>query len=261
MKHPDEHALVMSIMGEPDDDRSIAEHLRTCDECRARRAELDEVLQAAVEGLEDSPAPDANFESRIWARQRAALLDAGVLETAMPEPGGADRRFAAFSVWRLGLQLGAVAALLVVAFLVGLYNAPPGTEIVPEGSAGAGDRVLFVAVGDHLASSRMVLVELANASAEGTVDISSQQRRAQALLADNRLYRQTARLNGEVAVADLLDDLERILLEVARTSGEVPGEELEWLRDRIAERDLIFKVNVIEAQTRREALPGRDESL
>jgi hypothetical protein len=261
MKHPDDHALVMSIMGDSDDNQSIAEHLGTCDDCRARRAELSQVLETAVAGLEEPPVPDANFESRIWARQRAALLDAGAIEAATPPAAETGRSAASLLFWRRSLQLGAVAALLVVAFLAGLYNAPPGTEIVPEGSVGAGDRVLFVAVGDHLASSRMVLVELANATTDGTVDISSQQQRAQALLADNRLYRQTARLNGEVAVADLLEDLERILLEVARTSGEVPGEELDWLRDRIAERDLIFKVNVIEAQTRREALPGRDEIL
>jgi len=39
----------------------------------------------------------------------------------------------------------------------------------------------------------------------------------------------------------------------------VPAEELDWLRERIASRDLLFKVSVIEGQTRRAATAGAGE--
>ncbi len=238
----------MHVLGDSHDAEGVRTHLAECAECRAQVIEIERLLAATSE-LE-VPEPDAGFEARIWERQQRhlpqtsqATLDEPQLATVIP-----------FWTLRRMAGVGALAAMLLVAFMVGLYSAPPGTEIVPEGSApGGGDRILFVAVGDHLESARMVLVELVNAEDGESVDISAQQQRAQTLLANNRLYRQTARLHGQAAVADVLGDLERVLLEVARTSGEVPGEELDWLRERIASGDLLFKVSVIEGQTRRAA--------
>jgi anti-sigma factor RsiW len=238
----------MHVLGDSEDTEQIRVHLAECGQCRAQVAEVERLLAATSEFR--VPAPDAGFEARIWERQRRHLRRAN-------RAPGAERQLASvIPFWMMPrmASVGAVAAMLLVAFMVGLYSAPPGTEIVPEGSApGSGDRILFVAVGDHLESARMVLVELVNAENGESVDISAQQRRAQTLLANNRLYRQTAQLNGQTAVANLLGDLERVLLEVARTSGEVPGEELDWLRERIASGDLLFKVSVIEGQTRRAA--------
>ena len=142
-----------------------------------------------------------------------------------------------------------------------MHSSPPGTEIVPADEAPSRDRILFVAMGDHLQSARMVLVELVNAEDGDEVDISAQQARAEALLVDNRLYRQTAQLAGQTAVADVLTDLERVLLEVARTSGQVPAEELDWLRERIAAGDLLFKVNVIEGQARAALTPADGNNI
>ncbi len=238
----------MSMLGDGDDAGGIQAHLEECAECRAQVADIERLL--AVTAELEVPEPDAGFEARIWERQQVQLRQAArqereaQVESATVIPFWTLRRLA---------PVGAMAAMLLVAFMVGLYSSPPGTEIVPEGSAPSGDRVLFVAVGDHLQSARMVLVELVNAEGNESVDISAQQERAQTLLANNRLYRQTAQLNGQASVADVLGDLERVLLEVARTSGEVPAEELDWLRERIASRDLLFKVSVIEGQTRRAA--------
>lgn len=248
MKHPDEQEMVMHVLGDTEDTEQIRAHLAGCEQCRAQVAEIERLLAATSELK--VPEPDAGFEARIWERQRRHL---GQLHQAQ----GAEPKLAeVIPFWtprRMG-SVGAVAAMLLVAFMVGLYSAPPGTEIVPQRSASSGDRILFVAVGDHLESARMVLMELVNADRNETVDISAQQQRAQTLLANNRLYRQTAQLNGQTALADVLADLERVLLEIARTSGEVPAEELDWLRERIASRDLLFKVSVIEGQTRRAAL-------
>jgi anti-sigma factor RsiW len=251
MTHPDEQELVMYVLGDGDDRGRVRGHLAECAGCRAAEAELKQLLSATARLT--VPEPDAGFEARIWERQRQHLGVAADVESApVAAPSSPAVVIPFWSMQRL-LSVGAVAAMLLVAFMVGLYNAPPGTEIVPEGSVPRPDRILFVAVGDHLESARMVLVELVNADDADTVDISMQQQRAQALLANNRLYRQTAQLSGQTAVADVLTDLERVLLEVARTSGQVPAEELDWLRERIAAGDLLFKVNVIEGQTRRAA--------
>ena len=76
------------------------------------------------------------------------------------------------------------------------------------------ERILLVDLGDHLDRSQRVLVELV--SAEGAAaDFAGERNRAEQLVSANRLYRETAAATGDASVVDLLDQLERVLVEVA----------------------------------------------
>jgi hypothetical protein len=66
----------------------------------------------------------------------------------------------------------------------------------------------------------------------------------------NRIYRQTAAATGEPAVAGFLDDLERVLLDIAHSPDEVSGQQLEALRHSIEAQGLLFKVRVVGTQLR-----------
>jgi len=62
------------------------------------------------------------------------------------------------------------------------------------------ERVLVVAVGEHLGRTEMVLMELENApvqKGQKAINISETQRRAEDLVEENRLYRQTALKEGD----------------------------------------------------------------
>jgi len=73
---------------------------------------------------------------------------------------------------------------------------------------------------------------------------------ADELLASNRLYRQTAAQIGENGVADLLDDLERVLVEVANGPSEVSMQELAAIQQRIEAQGILFKVKIIGSDIR-----------
>jgi hypothetical protein len=111
------------------------------------------------------------------------------------------------------------------------------------------ERILWMAVGEHLGRSEMVLVELANSGPQGAgqkqVNISSEQRRAEDLLEENRLYRQTAEDEGDSAVAGVLDELERVLLDVAHSPQQVSAAQLQGIRERIEAGGILFKVRVV----------------
>jgi hypothetical protein len=94
----------------------------------------------------------------------------------------------------------------------------------------------------------MVLVELANSgpqSAGQKVNISGEQRRAEDLLEENRLYRQTALEQGDSALAGVLDELERVLLDVAHSPQQVTPVQLEGIRQRMEAQGILFKVRVV----------------
>jgi hypothetical protein len=128
--------------------------------------------------------------------------------------------------------------------------------------------VLVVAVGQHLGKSEMVLVELSNAqpaSGQKLINIAAEQRRAESLVEENRLYRQTAVQSGDKAIASTLDELERVLLDVANSPGEVTPAQFESIQKRIAERGILLKVRVVRqelrtAETGRKSQPAQTES-
>ncbi|PYU86907.1 MAG: hypothetical protein DMG51_04010 [Acidobacteria bacterium] len=87
------------------------------------------------------------------------------------------------------------------------------------------------------------------------MNIATEQRRAEDLLQENRLYRQTALQEGDTGLASVLDELERVLLDVAHSPEQVTPAQLEAIQKKIAGRGILFKVRVVnkELQQRQEA--------
>ena len=113
------------------------------------------------------------------------------------------------------------------------------------------ERILLVDLGEHLDRTQMVLVELVSADdSKGDVDISHEQSRAEQLVSANRLYRQTALSTGDANMASLLDDLERVLVDIAASPETVSQEDLDLVRRRIDSKELLFKVRVVSSQVR-----------
>lgn len=239
-RHLSEDELVLYHYREARDAEAVASHLESCDGCRNVYDALQRTL-SAVETL-SVPEPDETFEARMWQRV---------------EPGLTARRRRAwmqlFRPARLAFA-GAMAVLLVAAFVAGRYwpRIAPATVAPPAqaSDAGAPHRVLLLAVGDHLERSQMALLEIVNAEPEGKIDISTEQELVRDLVPENRLYRQTAAQAGETGMAGLLDDLERVLLEIAHSPSTLSPDEFDEIRQRIDSQGIIFKVRVLGSDVR-----------
>jgi hypothetical protein len=259
MKHASQEELFRYREGEMKARETIAAHLHECGECRAELARIEEVFMA----LSAIPVPDPGEEygAKVWRQIADRLPDRG------PERGASW--WAGWIVPRRLVPLGAAAALLALAFYAGRVTKPkPG----PQEIADAGkvrERVLVVAVGEHLGKSEMVLMELSNAQPTGNgkklINISTEQKRAENLVEENRLYRQTALSSGDNAMASTLDELERVLLDVANSPDEVTPAQFESIQKRIAEQGILLKVRVIQQELRaetegRKTAPAQNDS-
>ena len=118
-------------------------------------------------------------------------------------------------------------------------------------SAEARERVLLMAMSDHLERSQILLVELAHA-VSGESELKAERALARSLVTENRLLRETARSAGDESRAALLDDLERVLVAVANGPASESAEDLDALKARIQSNDLLFKVRVMSANTLQE---------
>jgi hypothetical protein len=258
MTHPSEETLNDYIERElsPAEHVQVATHLDACRDCALVVAEIQQILRDASALGPITPPP------HVWTLIQAAVqspqstVQSPELRAESPKPAALSR-FA----WPL-----ATAALVVLSFLTGRFvnlrdqqRAPesagvtaPATPARVADEATVRERVLLIAVGDHLERSQMVLVELAHADTSGELDISAERQLADDLVASNRLYRQTARQMGQANVAGLLDELERVLVEVARGPSTMSMQQLADIQQRIESQGILFKVKVIRSELRQQ---------
>ena len=245
--HLSEDELILHYYGETEraDQARVDSHLASCAECRFAEHKLRSVMT-----LVDSAAPveaPIGFERVAWAR----------LEPALDSHRSAWRTFFWFPQWALA---GGVAALVIAAFVAGRVSGgdpavAPNEPLVAEADSG---RVLRTAVGDHLDRTTLMLVELANADIDGADVLAGEQARAGDLVAANRVIRQSALQSGDAQIVDILEDLERVLLEIANSPANATSNDLTDLQSRITREDLLFRLRVIASEMRQRTNTDRE---
>jgi hypothetical protein len=214
MTHPTEEDLILLVYDEIEDGAHVREHVAGCAECRDELASLKRTL-AEVDELEP-PERGEDYGARVWHR----------LAPSLRAPGG----------FRFHYLVAAAAAVVLVAFFVGRLS----VDRTEERAENVQERVLLVALSSHLEDSQVLLIEAAN----GGEDLDRV--RAEDLLRASRLYRQSAVRLGDGTTADVLEELERILLDVSQG----PEADRSAIGERIVERDVLFKIRVLQASLR-----------
>jgi hypothetical protein len=235
MTHLSNEELILHYYGEAEDPAPVDRHLDECQECRAVYGSLERVLNV----MEALPVPErsAGYGAQVWQQ----------LESYLP----LRTRFRFWtSPVRWAAAGAAVATLLLAAFLAGRYYPASRGTVQVAADPQAQERILRLAVGDYLDRSQMVLIELANASPARGLDISSERERAANLLIENRLYRQTALQTGDAVVAGVLEELERVLLEISHAPSRLERAQVDDLRRRLRAEGILFRIRVLGSTVR-----------
>lgn len=253
-----EEDLILYHFGELDADRTwaVEQALDRDPSLREQLADLRRTLSTAYAPV---PEPDVGFEQRVRARVLAQLPPRG---PSAPVSAG----------WRSGLlpqltvPLGAVAVLTLVASVAFMAGRSTGIDptaaegpVIDRPSAatdasGADQRLLYASVARHLEGSEQLLLELANADT-GDVDLEAEQDWAQVLLTANRLYQFAAERAGQPRIAELLADMEPVLIALANGELDTSSEHVKGLRERIRDENLILKT-----RTTQDALVEEEET-
>lgn len=244
MKHVPEEELAFLAPGE-ETLGEVAVHLALCAPCRDRLDEFRRTI-ALVTSAEKLPERSDAYGRDVWAALAPRLAPARL------------------SGWRMFFEprrlafAGISALVLAATFLAGRFWSVEQPAALPSNAA-VRERVLVIALGEHLERSQAILIELSNAPAGDEVDVSSERARAGDLVAANRLYRQSASRDGDREISAVLEQLERVLLDVANGPAQLSSEDLSALRSRIEEQGVLFKVRVIGSTLReRGERPGAE---
>jgi len=243
MKHIQDDDMVLHYYGEGDDRRAVEGHLSECAACRERFDSL--ARDMASMGTMEMPERGDEYGASVWARIQPRL-------EAAPDRRWWESLFPVRLTWPRLAIAGSVATLMMAAFVAGRYwqtpAVPPAATQAQAPAAVVRERILLVAVGEHLERSRVILAEISNRPSGNAIDLSSEQAVAQDLVATNRLYRQAAVDSGDPAMASVLEELERTLAEIANGPSTTTADGLASLRERIESQGLLFKVTVFGSQ-------------
>jgi hypothetical protein len=217
MNHLSEEQLVDAYYGEKEG--AIGSHLEGCLHCASAFRRLKETLDLII----DYPVPErpSYYGASVWA--------------------GVQTRLPVTKRVRWWFWAPVFATALAIAFLAGTLvtkTRQPATVDVAA-MQHARDRVLLLAIGDHLERSQIVLTELMHADVQ-TADLTAQRKIAADLVEENRLLRERAAQTGDVADAALLEDVQRVLLDVANGADD-----LKTVQRSIEDQNLLFKVRIV----------------
>ncbi len=242
--HPTDDDLVLHYYDEPGSDHGdVARHLVRCDTCRARFVMLQRVM--AMTQASAPPQPRASFEDDVWQRLAPAVTPRS------------DRWTRGQSRMPRG-ALGAGAAAVAVGVL--LWVAPrPGTPRVSTTDALVAqpipDALLLLDLDGHLERASRLLIEVD--SGPRPAGLMRARVRAEDLVTTNRVYRHAATNAGETAIAAVLDDLGRALVELSRAPADLTPSEETRLRNRLGPDALLFKLRVTSATIRQQSSVSR----
>jgi hypothetical protein len=268
MKHLSDEELLLDYYEEalPEQRAAMRAHLESCAECRALDRELRGVLALVI--TEPLPEAPPGFEGEMWARlephiassptafaralRRLRRISPKLQRRRQPRGGeGVGRTWWSFELPRWALAAAAVV-LAAGSFALGrVWDPPPAPSVAAvDDTPTMSERMLRSEVEEHLERSQRVLVELVNADDSAPVMLASDRERAADLVAAGRLYRRPVEEIGDAETRDLLEDVERVLVELANGPEVETSNDLSEVRARISNQDLIFRLRVTTAEMR-----------
>ncbi|MCG8435312.1 MAG: hypothetical protein MJA83_14905 [Gammaproteobacteria bacterium] len=240
MKRFSDEDLILYLYGELD--AETARELEAAVQSDTTLADKLIELRTLYKVIDQTEVPerDGNYGRRVWAR----------VEPSLAQTPSATKFFNWFGKDWLAPAGAAFSVLFLVAvsFYAGrmwqvaeqpvLVQAQPLSEITQQ-------RVLHQNLVNHLDGSQRLLMEVSNRETAEQVDLEAERNWARTLLVANRLYRFAAEQSGQRRIAQVLEDMEPVLIELANSDEDLSAEQIDALRDRIANRDLLFKVRSI----------------
>lgn len=209
-----------------DDFRS---HLAVCHGCAARVREAEEafsLIATACQTLSAEPAPTGRLRARIEDGR-----------TSHPPAG-------LFSRW--SVAAAAVLAVGILGALVGRTTPPVPdetarrVETIPD-APGSARRATWLEsqTSRHLERTQLLLRSIRNTQAESAIDLHYERALSRELVIRNRLLRRRAEQQDDAAAADVLVQVEPLLLDIANMPDHAAAGDIAALQSLIRTQGII----------------------
>lgn len=200
------------------------------------------------------PEPSEQLNQRIMASIHQQV-EQDLLEKAVAHNNQSQPNF--WQRWQLSRVLGFAIPLSFVAvgtFFLGRLSVDTETVIAsnpPTQSAEQVDkfdsqRVLMSKLRNHLQSTDRLFTQVSNSDVSNVTQFEQRRQMIADMVALNRIYRRIAEANEDKQLAEMLGQMEQILLSLKNAPSSQDEKGWNNLRSRIDDTDLLFKLRVTE---------------
>ncbi len=223
----------------------LEEHLISCGDCRSALEELA-VIRDALAKRPDVSAPATGDWTAFMARLDSSIQHERARHNRVVPFAPASSRHSYVAYLAVAALLGLITFSVAVAFRSKVAPAAV-TEAGRAPAQGFPDTAAFEALSEeHFERSKLVVLGLATKDPKpgAATDWAYERSLASSLLNDTRMYRQAAEDRGLDKLADVMRDLELVLLQTSLTDERDPAS-LPQLQRLIRKRDLLEKMDVV----------------
>ena len=123
-------------------------------------------------------------------------------------------------------------------------NSPNDRTDVAQFSPRESERVFFSNVSQHLEIGGRVLQMVSNGNGDLAEKVAERKQTIDELVALNRLYRRLAEQSGDIQLVGLLQQMERMFIELNHTDTTTKATDFENIRERLEQSDLLYQLKI-----------------
>jgi hypothetical protein len=268
--------MILLYYQELDDEQSqqLSDAIKASDLLQARYREVCGLLDSV--GKDNVPPPSSDLNQRIMAnvaelkQTRHALdLDNTKAKSGLSLWSRARAKLAQLfpsDQWGgLATASAVIAVTISVVFYMGRLSVEPVTMATntspalrfvdqPAFDEKASRRILLTNVSSHLETSGRFLTLVSNSGKDSEIDMASRAQMLQDMIGFNRLYRRAAERSNDLPLVSVLQQMEIVLLQLSHTDDDTNESDLDGIRSRLDDSDLLFKLKVTNKKINRELI-------
>lgn len=224
--------IILHLYGELSDRESenLKAHLRTCPDC-AREFEYTKEVFSVLDEIRPQTVPEVDAAGN-WAALRSGIEAPSPRRSRQPMPPR----------WAFA------GAVLMLVFVLGIFLGRQwlAHDIQTVSRQNPGEKYLQSQLQQHLEDLKPIVVGYSNINPDnaGTQTVTLDREAARALLTQNLLLRRLL-IQSDPATAQLLDDVDLVLMEIANLSGG-DTETQASIKRLIQEREILFKMEILQ---------------
>lgn len=225
--------------------RKLHEHLQGCSGCQTYFEELRSLFSRAHPEPRNSPAEE--FWSHLWEKTEQSIRDFRYDKRAVFLP----QRPSHFN-WNWKWQAAVAVLLLLLGGIVGRFLfVPQHTEHYSLSPVRETDKkTLMRETAEYLEMSKILLLGFVNIDPTredlAGLDFSQEQRLSTRLVRQLPALHSRLEASREIQLANLLEDLEVILLQIANLEDAYDLSAIELIQTGVETRGILFKINIEE---------------
>lgn len=228
-----------------DDRRIVEDHLRSCEVCKCAVEDVKGVIEK-FESL-TNPADERNAE--YW-NNFTMSVERKILTTQKKpvKPSFIDQLYILFESNKKTTFAISTAMLLMLVAGLWFQNKEQPVNIPPHEISVQNQDTIMVEkrVGDYFRKSKTLLVGLTNLEVgqDQSLDLNTEQNISRELINESRNLR---RQPIDIRSAELMRDMENMLVTFSEISSQTTEKEFENIRQRIYRDNLLFKIRMAES--------------